>query len=282
MASSLVTCTYCTKNFLKDNRHINENIKLGNNFYCSSECQYSFKNKKVELGCENPACTNKFKRAQNEISLHNYCSRSCAVAINNARFPKRRKILLSGKYCRHCGISISGRRNYCSMICQPQSQCIVSKEYIINQIQNFYVKNKRIPLKREFNHYSAARKRFGNWNNAIKTAGFKPNPVLFAEHQIANDGHVCDSIAEKIIDDYLSEKSIVHERNISYPEGDYSVDFRIGLKWVEYFGLAGEHKRYDELRKIKLELAEKYKLSLVEIYPKDLYPYNRLEAIFGS
>lgn len=278
MTSSLVICAYCTKNFLKDNRHINENIKLGNNFYCSSDCQYSFKSKKVELGCENPACTNKFKRVQNEISLHYYCSRSCAVAINNGRFPKR---VATIKRCKYCGKRMFKYRIYCSVKCKAKDKTI-SKEEILKQITSFHEKHRRIPLKREFNHYSAARKRFGNWNNAIKVAGFKPNPVMFADKCIANDGHACDSVAEKIIDDYLYERDIPHIRNIAYPEGVYTADFKIGSNLVEYFGLAGEHRRYDELRVIKQKLARKYKLKLIQLYPKDLYPHSRLEAILGA
>ena len=77
---------------------------------------------------------------------------------------------------------------------------------------------------------------------------------MFANRQLANDGHMCDSLAEKIIDDFFFEKSISHERSTPYPEGEYTFDFKIGEKYIEYFGLAVEHKRYDELRAIKQEL----------------------------
>lgn len=276
MAFSLITCTYCSKDFLKDNRHINENIKLGNNFYCSSKCQYSFKNKQIELECENPTCKNKFKRPSKTISHCNYCSRSCAVAINNVKFPKK---LATIRVCRYCGERMfTYGRIYCSVICRGKGLAI-TREEIIDQIKNFYNEKGRIPLKREFNHYHAARDRFGNWNSAIKAAGFKPNPIMFADKCIAKDGHICDSVAEKIIDDYLSKRNIPHERNISYPEGTYTVDFKIEEKFVEYFGLAGEHTRYDQLRKIKQGIVRKYKLQFIEIYPKDLYPLHNLERI---
>ena len=48
--------------------------------------------------------------------------------------------------------------------------------------------------------YGKARYVFGTWNNAISAAGYKPNPVMFARHHIASDGHRCDSLAEKIIE----------------------------------------------------------------------------------
>lgn len=278
MSSCSVVCANCKKDFLKDKRHINENLKLSNNFYCSSKCQYSFKNKQIELECENSTCANRFKRAPHSISPHNFCSHPCAATFSNTKKwgPKKPKRLLTKE--EKIKIWTEASRNRAKNYWLSHG-----KDYIISRIQVFVVKNRRIPVKREMGGiYHPARRYFGNWNNAIIAAGFKPNPILFAEHQIANDGHSCDSIAEKLIDDYLHEKGILHERNIPYPEGEYSADFKIGDKWVEYFGLAGEHKRYDELRAIKQKLVRKYKISLIEIYPKDLYPHNKLAAILGD
>lgn len=104
---------------------------------------------------------------------------------------------------------------------------------------------------------------------------------MFADKCVARDGHICDSVAEKVIDDYLSRKEIKHQRNISYPGGIYTADFKIGIKLIEYFSLSGELERYYELREIKKKLAKQYKLNLVEIYPKDLYPKNRLATILN-
>lgn len=278
MSFSLVICANCNKKYLKDNRHINENLKLNNHFYCSLPCQHSFKSKKIELPCENPCCRNKFRRQPKSISLHNYCSRSCAVSVNNSKFPKK---IAKIRECENCGIQVCTARKFCSMRCQPQSQPIIKSEKIIEQIKRFYHYNGRVPLKREFKHYSAARSRFGTWNKAIIAAGFKPNPVMFADKCIANDGHICDSVAEKIIDDYLSERKIKHERTVPYPDGNYTFDFKIGNIYIEYFGLAGEHKRYDELRKIKQRIVKKSDLQFFEIYPKDLYPHSNLERILG-
>lgn len=277
MPFSFVTCSYCKKVYLKDKRYINENIKLGNNFYCSFRCQYSFKNKKKEFICENLSCNKKFKRQPSDISLHNYCSRSCSVAINNVKFPK--KIAMIRK-CVYCDKVLLVYRKYCSIECKSNALTI-SREKVIEGIKKFYQEHKRIPLKQEmWGIHKPARKYFGTWNKAIETAGFSPNPVMFAKRQIAKDGHVCDSLAEKIIDDYLYEQGISHERNIPYPEGEYTADFKIGNKLIEYFGLAGEHIRYDELRIIKKKILEKYKIYLVEIYPKDLYSKGGLERIF--
>lgn len=128
-----------------------------------------------------------------------------------------------------------------------------------------------------YGSYREAREFFGSWNNAIKIAGFIPNPVLFAKKQRAYDGHQCDSLAEKIIDDWLNEKNIKHERNIKYPGNlKLTVDFVTRHYWIEFFGLTGIIKKYDALVKEKQKIAKKYKLPLMELYPKDLFPVNRL------
>lgn len=192
------------------------------------------------------------------------------------RFPKR---LAKIKNCFYCKVQLDVQRKYCSSECKSNALTI-SKQTVIEYIKKFHRENGRIPVKREmWGIYKPAGKYFGTWNNAIEVAGFEVNPILFAKHQIAIDGHICDSLAEKIIDDYLYKKGIYHNRSIPYPEGTYTADFKIGEKLIEYFGLAGEHKRYDELRRIKQKMAKKYKLNLVEIYPKDIYPENRLNEV---
>jgi hypothetical protein len=111
--------------------------------------------------------------------------------------------------------------------------------------------------------YKPVRKHFGTWNNVIRAAGFEPNPVMFANKHIANDGHKCDSLAEKIIDDWLYARKIEHKINVSYPGNcGFTVDFKVGDYWVEFFGLSGEHKRYDELKEKKLKLIIKFNLRL--------------------
>ena len=67
----------------------------------------------------------------------------------------------------------------------------------------FYKLNKRIPVKKEmYDAYGKARDVFGTWNKAIEIAGYEPNPVMFAKRCVARDGHQCDSLAEKIIDEW--------------------------------------------------------------------------------
>jgi len=49
---------------------------------------------------------------------------------------------------------------------------------------------------------------------------------MFAKKYTANDEHHCDSLAEKIIDDWLYARKIEHKRKIHYPDNKaLTVDF---------------------------------------------------------
>jgi hypothetical protein len=127
--------------------------------------------------------------------------------------------------------------------------------------------------------YSRARLAFGTWNQAIIAAGFNPNPVRFANHFVANDGHKCDSLSEKIVDDWLSSQNIPHEIKVKYPwNNGMSADFKIGEYYIELFGLTGQLKRYDQLMKIKLLKIKEYNLKLISIYLSDIFPKNKLAS----
>ena len=128
--------------------------------------------------------------------------------------------------------------------------------------------------------YNAVRRIFGTWNNAIITSGFKPNPVKFANKYIARDGHKCDSLAEKIIDDWLFKREIKHETKVSYNHHNMTADFKIGNTYVEFFGLRGQLKKYDQLVKQKEAFWRNKNFKVIAIYPNDLFPKNKLDKIF--
>lgn len=157
-----------------------------------------------------------------------------------------------------------------------------SRETILQQIRDFHKKNGRIPLKREFKGVKAAQRRFTTWNNAIKAAGFDPNPVKFAKKYIANDGHKCDSLAEKIIDDWLFYRNIPHIRSVPYGINNMTADFKVKDKIVEFFGLKGEHEDYDRLVEEKKRIWKEKKLQVIEVFPNDLFPINKLGVVLSD
>jgi len=212
MTSVKITCSNCEKIYLRELGRANEAKKFHWKQYCSLKCQKTAKNKQITLHCSNPLCRKTIKRDKKEIpaSGMSFCSRSCSAIVNNSRFPKRKPFI---KKCQFCGKDFYSltRRKYCSVKCYPRRQ-VFPKEKIIEEIQQFYNQQGRIPFKKEYFHWKAARMRFGTWNKAITASGFAPNPVLFANKHTAKDSHICDSLSEKIIDDWLFAKKVIHEK----------------------------------------------------------------------
>ena len=279
-----VFCANCKKPIYRSNGRINENLKLRHNFYCSRKCQYQYGTKKQSLTCEN--CGKVFLRCPKDISLHNYCSHSCAAIVNNKKSPKR-KVKMGT--CIKCGKSFKkrGRLKYCSIKCRREAEWHTPKE-LVGIIRNTIQKLGRVPAKRELRGIdNACRRFFGSWNNAIIAAGFQPNRSH--DHRMykriktkAMDGHLCDSISEATIDNWFTENKILHKRNVPYPETNHTADWSIELRgrviFIEYFGLAKDSPRYDRSIAKKKTICCKHKIKLIEVYPWDLYPKINLDT----
>lgn len=155
-------------------------------------------------------------------------------------------------------------------------------EELLEKIREFHSVHGRIPLKREFNSLRVYKLHFGSWNNAIIKAGFEPNAVLFSKKFVAQDGHVCDSFTEKVIDDWLFTNGLEHERGVPYGSTKYTADFKLGNGAIlEFFGLAKVQKEYDAIILKKRILARELHWHLIEIYPEDMYP-NKLPLLLGT
>lgn len=49
--------------------------------------------------------------------------------------------------------------------------------------------------------------------------------------------------------------------------------------YIEFFGLTGEFDKYDLLVEKKLKMIAENKFNLIQIYPKDLFPVNKLSQL---
>lgn len=120
---------------------------------------------------------------------------------------------------------------------------------------------------------------FGSWLNALIQANVLEDGTRKTARGIqtlARDGHVCLSLGEKTIDDYLYSNGIIHSKEPRYPEGNYRADFLVANIFIEYFGLAG-NKEYDEKISLKKKLCKKHGIKLISIYPTDLASIKKLE-----
>lgn len=288
-----IICDYCHREFERDNRHIHEAEKFNWKQFCSIKCQKNYRRTGKVLICGNKKCKRKFYRQIGEMKKNKnyFCSNHCAAVFNN----EIRSVNKRTKKCANpdCKNLILSARIYCSQICflkcvnlvpsVNRIDKIIYKERVIKAIKIFVKNNNRVPFKVEMrNLYRPARIAFGTWNNAVKAAGFKPNKLKFTHKYIANDKHVCDSLAEKIIDDWLFARKISHQRGVYYPnQKKFKTDFKVGNYWIEFFGLTGQLKTYDVLKKKKLELIKILRLKLIKIYPRDLFPVNLLDKRLG-
>ncbi|MBI5950478.1 MAG: hypothetical protein HY865_02370 [Chloroflexi bacterium] len=126
---------------------------------------------------------------------------------------------------------------------------------------------------------SRVKKLFGSWLNALIQAGVLEDGTRKTSrgiHTVATDGHVCLSLGEKTIDEFLYSRRIQHEKEPRYPEGKYRGDFKVGDIFIEYFGLTG-NLEYDMKTKEKIRLCKKHGVTLIAIYPEDFVSQQRLE-----
>jgi len=120
---------------------------------------------------------------------------------------------------------------------------------------------------------------FGSWLNALIQAGVLEDGTRKTPRgtqTIAKDGHVCLSLGEKTIDDFLYTHGIRHEKEPRYPEGRFRGDFKVGTVFIEYFGLVG-NPDYEAKIKEKNRICREHSITLVAIYPNDLISQRKLE-----
>jgi hypothetical protein len=121
---------------------------------------------------------------------------------------------------------------------------------------------------------------FGSWLNALVQAGILEDGARRTSRGtqcLAKDGHVCLSLGEKTIDDFLYGYKIAHEKEPHYPEGNFRADFFVDGIFIEYFGLAGDPE-YDAKTKLKQRICKKHGIQLISIYPSDLVDIEKLEG----
>ena len=273
-----IKCSHCGKKFLKYYVYVRENKTLGHGSYCSSDCQFAHRKTGAWLICDNELCKKSFYKIRNQVSEHNYCSRSCAAIINKNRACPKMHRRTGSLYCSlECSRSFAYKERF-----------TYTKDEIILAIKKATKELGRTPAKRELKYISdKCANMFGSWNAAISAAGLDPHRshdhrMYHRTRTKAKDGHECDSVSEAIIDDWLTKHGISHERNGKFPDTNHRADWVVlGDVFIEYFGLASDSPRYDRAIKEKQKICRRYGIKLLEIYPSDLYPKESLNQKLG-
>ena len=100
---------------------------------------------------------------------------------------------------------------------------------------------------------------------------------------VASDGHLCLSLIERQVDDYMTSNGIEHEKEVPYPTDSSLNSTGLRADWrlrdgalVEAFGMPAVQAYADKME-IKRALAKKSGMKLIEVLPTDLL---RLDQIF--
>ncbi|MFH5822308.1 DUF2510 domain-containing protein [Georgenia sp. AZ-5] len=118
---------------------------------------------------------------------------------------------------------------------------------------------------------------YGSWAGALVAAGVAEPDTRENSRGIqsrATDGHLCYSLGELLIDDWLTANEIDHEREPRYPDSDLRADFLVGDLLIEFLGLAG-NAEYDAITERKRRLAKEYDLRLFEINQMHIKSWSR-------
>ena len=308
-----VECTLCHKIFLRTLHRHKEAIKMGYHPFCSKECRDEYKITSPKEKCYNCGKGIIVSKGQfnKSISKRFYCNKSCAAISNNkikgpksletknnirngivkyydgkGRKPKPidfNKKTRKLKNCIICGNNFKPHRKIqvcCNKKCGQLYQFGIlpyTKDDLINKILEISKETGRTPQKRDCDRRleGAAIKFFGAWNKAMVACNLKPNSSKYQKIRLkCLDGHISDSISEKIIDDWFYKNNIKHEKNKKYPNSNFNCDFYFTDYdlWVEYFGLfGGRLEEYDKTIIEKEKIAVDNGLRLVKIFPDDLY-----------
>jgi hypothetical protein len=117
------------------------------------------------------------------------------------------------------------------------------------------------------------KKHFGSFFAALVKSGILPEgarKMKIGTMVLAKDGHVCLSLAEKDIDDFLYFSNIAHKKEVPYPKSEYQADWAIDWQekkyFIEFFGLMNI-SAYANKAKQKAAIAAAHNIELISIYP---------------
>lgn len=238
-----------------------------------------------------------------------FCSVSCGTKYSNSnsvdKYTKISKLFtiygeINCKYCKNPFKKKYKNNQFCSVECYknytaehkkplkpikrkssksgitkpriPRTKTPRTKEWCAETVKNFRA-NGIIPTVRTMSTLTkTAKKLFGGWNKMMIELGYTDIFVGPKRKLKSKDEHKCDSASEVIIDNFLYQHGIIHERSKNYPSSKKNCDFYLPEHdlWIEFAGLCG-YDYYDKTMQEKIEISKLHKLNLIIITKQDLY-----------
>lgn len=149
------------------------------------------------------------------------------------------------------------------------------------EVEWFIAILQKLPTPRE------VKDRFGSFFSLLSKSGLLVDGcrrLRFGTQCIAKDEHVCFSLIEREIDDWLYKHRIYHQKEVLYPNSNMRCDWEVVFHgkrfFIEYFGLMS-NEAYAHKVKQKHALALESNINLISIFPHDNWK-NLLENIFTN
>lgn len=171
------------------------------------------------------------------------------------------------------------------------------KEFLILEIKRFIKTYGFVPSTNVFKategypSTKAYKRYWGSFSNCIIELGLEPICCqvknAFSKRVISNDKHICFSQEECMIDNYLYERQVEHDKEVYYPLSkkynynrkkrcDFLIKTATGiLVYVEYAGLINKEE-YSRKIKEKIELCKELSINLIVIYPWQLGQLDKI------
>lgn len=171
------------------------------------------------------------------------------------------------------------------------------KEFLILEIKRFIEIYGFVPSANVFKatkgypSTKAYKKNWGSFTNCIISLGLEPVCCqvknAFSRRVLSNDKHMCFSQEECMVDNYLYERQINHEKEVYYPFSkkyncnkkkrcDFLITTSTGvLVYIEYAGLINKEK-YSRKMKEKIELCKELDINLIVVYPWQLGQLDKI------
>ena len=175
-----------------------------------------------------------------------------------------------------------------------ESNKTFERKFLISEIERYIEEFNHIPSTNEFRYAEGYpspkpyKRSFGSFNRALIELGYTPvsflNSGKYGKPCLAQDGHICKSREECIVDNSLFANDIPHAKEPLYPrhnqlnpKGYLRADFFANGYYVEYAGLI-QLKDYSDKIELKKQLATVLGLKQLIVYPSQL---SQLNSVFG-
>lgn len=159
------------------------------------------------------------------------------------------------------------------------------KEQILEDLENAIKEHGRVPMIVELQNWGLPSDKtfsryFGSFTKACEEIGVERpcySKVLFSDGVFYDlNNNCCLSRTELLISNFLIENNFNIEKEYYYNNiipveecGNKRFDWKIGDKYIEFFGLEG-YREYSKNSKKKIQLCEKYNVSLLALYTPDI------------